>query len=145
MGRMQKNKGKVFERKIATALRRRFPAMTVRRSLQAHKPYEPDVVVEGVPIWWECSDTREPNPPKKMKQAERDVEKARAKGFDYLIPVVVWHSLAKRRVWVSIRLHSLMRVIGEDSLGLDNNPLLTLELGEFLDLPLVVLPLRSPR
>lgn len=117
MGMMQRRKGRSFEQKIADIYRKKWPDFVVRRSLQAHRPYEPDVVVEGVvgrhKLWTECNDAAKPNPLVKLIQAERDIEKAVSAGmyFPYL-PIVVWHRLQSREVNVTMRMSSLWRFTG---------------------------------
>jgi hypothetical protein len=111
MSRMQREKGKRFERRIADDLRRALPSATIRRSLQAHRAYEPDVVIEGdAPelvkrLWLELTDGRAPQPLEKLAQAERD---AQGKGR---LEVVVWHRLGERSVWASMRFETLAMLL----------------------------------
>lgn len=107
--------GHGFERLIARAYRAKWPDATVRRALQAHSAYEPDVVVEGLSLWTECSCGSSVSPLKKLAQAERDVERCmeRAPGT-VLYPVVVWRNKGERTVWVTMRLWVLDgSVLGE--------------------------------
>lgn len=114
MSLMQRTKGKVFERSIATHLRRAFPLATIRRSIQSHRAYEPDVCVDGnAPdlarrLWLECHDARDPAPLEKLAQAERDCRRAAM----WRIPVVVWHRYRERRVQATLRLDALMVLTG---------------------------------
>lgn len=101
---MQRVKGKVFERRIATLLREAFPRATVRRAQQSAGAREPDVVVEGdccpalASLWIECQDAREPTPSAKLAQATRDVLN-RDPGR---VPVAVTHRTGGRFVYVTM-------------------------------------------
>jgi hypothetical protein len=105
MSLMQRTKGKVWERAIATRLRRAFPLAIVRRAIQSHRAYEPDVVIEGnAPnlvrrLWLECQDARKPDPDAKLAQAERDCRAAAM----WRIQVVVWHRYRERCVQATLR------------------------------------------
>ena len=86
MGKLSRTKGRSFEQDIATLYRERWSEATVRRSLQAHQPYEPDVVIEHPDqvvvsaIWSECQHAAKPTPLLKLAQAERDIKIAVSKG-----------------------------------------------------------------
>jgi hypothetical protein len=116
MPMMQRRKGKVFEREIASTLRAVFPLATVHRSSQADRAYHPDVVVDGnAPLlarclWLELQDARAPTPLDKLAQAERDCERLSQTLFR--IPVVVWHKYRERSVQATLRLDALMVLTG---------------------------------
>jgi hypothetical protein len=115
MSLMSREKGKRFERRIADDLRRALPQATIRRSLQAHRAYEPDVVIEGdAPtlakrLWLELTDSRAPAPLDKLAQAERD---AQGKGC---LEVVVWHRLGERSVQATMRLGTALALFLPDA------------------------------
>jgi hypothetical protein len=110
---MQRRKGKVFEREIASTLRAVFPLATVHRSSQADRAYHPDVVIEGnAPmlakrLWLELQDARKPAPLDKLAQAERDCSE-----WGLRIPVVVWHRYRERSLNVTLRLDALNLLAG---------------------------------
>ena len=111
MGKMQRDKGKRFERQIARKLRESFPkyAEVIRRSIQSRQAEESDVT--GLPGFWiECQDAANPTPLKKLKQAERDVQVADL--VDELIPVAVTHKSRAKDIFVTLRLHHLHYIFG---------------------------------
>lgn len=151
MGLMQREKGKAFERKIAAELRKHWPEATVRRSSQAERAYQSDVFIEGGPalldrLWLECEDARNPDPRKKLAQADRDVARLKnhavaatpttddvrkaSAGFG-AIPVVIWHRLRERAIWVTLRLGTLLAMI-DHSLNSMNEVPVTMRLEDFL-------------
>lgn len=141
MGLMQRNKGKVFERKIATALREWWPDVVVRRASQADRAYQSDVYVTGGPvalerIWWECQDARTPTPIAKLEQAERDIALASVHELgSERLPVVVWHKLGAHDVNVTTRLWVVDEVRGVNVLSGDcaiDQAVVTISLDEFL-------------
>jgi hypothetical protein len=115
MGALQRTKGHNFERDIAALYRRRWPTATVRRSLQSHAAFEPDVVIEGdVPdvvarLWTECQCSNNPTPLVKLEQAERDC----AKSTETLYPVVVWRKSGSRTTYATCRLDTLVELFGD--------------------------------
>lgn len=117
MGRMQREKGKIFERSIATRLRAAFPGALVRRSSQADRAHASDVVVEPPApsvigrVWWECHDAASPRPLDKLAQAERDTHHMNA------LPVVVWHRKGARSTRATLRFGTLLELVGESRLG----------------------------
>jgi len=108
MGAMQRRKGHDFERDIARRLRARWPHLTVRRSQQGDKAYEPDVVVEGVPLWLECQCAAKPAPLAKLEQAERDVERFAERPH----PIVVWRKSGERTTRVTMATGTLLETCG---------------------------------
>lgn len=115
MSKLSRTKGGAFERKIARELREAMPRATVRRSQQAHRAYEPDVVIEGnAPsiarrLWLELTDSRAPSPLDKLGQAERDTMTL---AEDDAMPLVVWHRTGAKSVQVTARLGVLCEVLG---------------------------------
>jgi hypothetical protein len=135
MGRLSSLKGKQFERKIANVLRAQWPGIEVRRSSQADRAVNSDVYITNAPIkleriWWECEDSRTPNPAKKLEQAERDIASLPGPQRDRL-PVVVWHRIGERHSSATMPLAVLDILRGKESV-LRNEPV-TMELGAFLD------------
>lgn len=123
MSKLSRTKGGAFERKIARELREAMPRATVRRSQQAHRAYEPDVVIEGnapsiaLRLWLELTDSRAPSPLDKLAQAERD-----AAGYVWPpgpLPIVVWHRTGARAVQVTARLGTLCEVLGGEPTMVD--------------------------
>jgi hypothetical protein len=117
MGLMQRRKGRAFEQSVATRLRAAFPGAVVRRTSQADGAYASDVVVEPPApsvigrVWWECHDAASPRPLDKLAQAERDT-----RHLDVL-PVVVWHRRGARMTRVTLRLGTLLKLVGDDGFG----------------------------
>jgi Holliday junction resolvase len=146
MGKMQREKGKAFERKIAADLRSRWPTAVIRRASQAERADNPDVFCESGPtvlrrLWLELQDARKPNPLGKLEQAERDVlcwatQRDRgAREFEgYRFPAVVWHKLAERTVWVTTRLWILDRLRGTSGACTLPESVVTLDWPTFLDM-----------
>ncbi len=115
MGLMQRRKGRAYEQLIARELRAAFPAAEVRRSSQADRAANSDVVVTGTPVlerlWLELQDAREPTPVAKLAQAERDIAAGLRAGrattattAAVRLPVVIWHRLGARSHHVTTRL-----------------------------------------
>lgn len=144
MGLMQRTKGKVFERAIAAQVRERWPGVIVRRASQAERADNPDVFAEGHSVldrlWLELQDAKAPTPIAKLEQAERDVEAfhgKRVSGSPRRVPVVVWHKLASRTIWVTARLWVINNLAGWVSgpkASAVGRQVVTLELDDFLDL-----------
>jgi hypothetical protein len=124
VGKHSRTKGRAFEQLVANQYRERWPEATVRRSLQAHRPYEPDVVVEhpagGSPsrLWTECQHADAPQPLLKLAQAERDILAAEKAGRGepvpgcLWLPVVVWRKSGSSTVYATCRLGVLMCLTG---------------------------------
>lgn len=134
MGKMQRQKGKVFERKIAARFRETWPDTIVRRASQAERAHNPDVFIENGPmllqsLWLELQDARQPTPLDKLEQAERDVD-AKRDGRPRA-PVVIWHRLAERTIWVTLRASVLDALRGNPWGDFDRTPL-TLDLDDFI-------------
>lgn len=145
MSKMQRTKGKRFEQQIAARLRAEWPTTVVRRASQAERADNPDVFVEGGPrvleqLWLELQDARAPTPLSKLEQAERDTYNwaatrsgaMRGLSHEYRLPVVVWHKLAERTVWVTTRLQVVDYLRGFE--GPRHSTVVTLEWSAFVDL-----------
>lgn len=134
VARLSVNKGKAFERKIAIAFREVFPEADVHRSSQADRARDSDIVIEGdLPwfvkrLWIEAEDSEKPSPESKMTQAARDV------GSRERDPVVIWHRKHERAIWVTCRLELLLRLSVALPMRDQEDPLVTLELVDFLTL-----------
>lgn len=111
-GAHSRTKGHTFERLVADAYRKAWPTAQVRRSLQAHQPFEPDVVVEGLEaahpaqlLWTECQHADAPTPNGKLAQAERDLAAlSLPPGHRRRLPVVVWRKSGSKTVNMTTRM-----------------------------------------
>lgn len=143
MSGMSTNKGKIYERAIARMLRAAWPGADVRRTSQADRAGNSDVIATGAPalerLWLELNDARDPRPLAKLQQAERDIEAAATPGrvgAALRWPVVIWHRLGERshqvttRLWVLDELRSRMGAIGDYS----DRAVVTLDLDAFIEL-----------
>lgn len=116
MSRLSRVKGRTYEQRIARELRAAMPDATVRRSQQAHRAYEPDLVIEGdAPaiarrLWLELTDSRAPSPLDKLAQAERDT--AGHTRPPCPLCLVVWHRTGAKSIQVTARLGVLCEVLG---------------------------------
>lgn len=132
MGLKSRIKGKTFERKIARALRERWPDALVRRSSQAERAYNADVFVEGGPpllsqLWLELHDAKNPIVRKKLEQAERDV---RVSGRSQA-PIVIWHKLGERSIQVTMRSWAFAFLVYDESHP-DSQFVVTTDFGSFV-------------
>jgi hypothetical protein len=138
MGLMQREKGKRFERGIASEIRERWPDAVVRRASQAERADNPDVFVEGGPpalrcLWLELQDAKSPTPAAKLEQAIRDVtawqdRRGLSSSRSWARwPVVVWHRLGERTTWASLPLWVLRMLTGMER-GIGDDLVVTLEL-----------------
>lgn len=143
MGRMQREKGKRFERDIAARLREFWPDAVIRRASQAERADNPDVFVEGGPpvlarLWLELQDARRPTPEVKLEQAEDDAcgwlaRRPFSPSAQQRYPVVVWHELGARSVHVSTRMWVLGALVyGIADVG--SMVMVTLGLDDFLEI-----------
>lgn len=128
MGKHSRDKGINFEQLIATAYRERWPGVTVRRSEQAHRPFEPDVVVDHHPfgsrLWTECQHADDPTPLRKLAQAERDIGAAMERqgagpdltaiAANHLYPIVVWRQSCSRVINMTTRMWVIERISGKN-------------------------------
>jgi hypothetical protein len=114
-GALSRRKGATFERKIVKLIEEAFPGSRCGRANQSHLAYLSDVHVKEGPIllksfWFECTDSANPDPAKKMRQAAND---CRADDPNlHRVPVVVWHKKGRRVINVTMRLNDYMRLHG---------------------------------
>lgn len=134
MSAMQRTKGASFERYVARVLRAKWPSVEVHRGQQGNGAWHSDVYIAGekappllTRVWWELQDSAHPTPRLKLMQAEND---CRPESF----PVVVWHKLRERAIYVTLRLETLLAISGIEPGPLYGQELVWLELSEFLDL-----------
>lgn len=144
MGRMQREKGKRFERRIANVFRERWPGVEFRRSSQAERAHNSDVFAVGNPflerMWFELQDARAPRPEAKLAQAELDIMFQPVDKQDRW-PVVVWHKLGAKVEHVTTRLWVLDDLRTEaDAARAGSDAIVTMELATFLDLAKGALP-----
>ena len=114
----QREKGKVFERKIAAVLRTRWPGAIVRRASQAERAHNPDVFIERGPrilerMWLELQDSAQATPAVKLSQATRDVERdpRTYPPGQHRLPVAITHRLGSRTVEATLNLGDLMDIV----------------------------------
>lgn len=141
MGKMQREKGKRFERQIAAELRAIWPDAVVRRASQAERADNPDVFVEGGPpllgrLWLELQDAAQPTPALKLAQADGDRREWERKRPDApgRLPVVVWHKLGSRVINVSLRLWALDEIRQARPACAGCSPTVTMDLHSFVQL-----------
>jgi hypothetical protein len=84
----------------------------VRRSDQGRGALEPDLVIQGCPLWLELRDGREPMHYAKLAQAERDVEQTGSS----LRPVAVVHRTGAKDIQAWMRAETLLYLLGFDDL-----------------------------
>lgn len=111
-GKKSRRKGGVFERKVAKIVRATFPGVEIRRSTQSERAYNSDIFVDNGPelfkrIWWECNSSRNPQPAKKLEQAERDVKAFYEREGKTRLPVVIWHRIHSPYIHVRITVETL--------------------------------------
>lgn len=113
MGSRSVTRGKHYERWIAARWRKLWPDAIVRRSSQAERADNADLIVEGGPpalssLWLELNDASQPAPLTKLAQAERDVVAWWApRRTEQRLPIVIWHRIGGRRHQATMRLHVL--------------------------------------
>lgn len=140
--KLSRTKGRAYEQLIARKLRATFPGADVCRSSQADRAANSDVVVTGSPLlerlWLELHDARQPDPRRKLEQAERDiVDSHRPQGAGFRLPVVIWHRIHERthqvttRMWVLDELRGVWRST-EGLAGCDS--VVTLDLEDFVEI-----------
>ena len=139
MGRKSKIKGKVYERKVASILRERFPELAedIRRSIQSRGAEESDVA--GLPhLWIECQDAQQPTPLSKLEQAEHDY--GVCEGLEGLNCIAVTHKLLARTHQVTMRSYTYLKLVtGREEAAKSVNTkvlfsIVTVDLADFLDI-----------
>lgn len=107
MGKISRTKGKVFERRWAQIVRDAFPELAhqIKRSIQSRGVEREGCDVAGFPkVWFECNHEIDPNPRKKLEQAERDRPDAT------FLPVAVVLRNRSRSITVFLRLEHLVQI-----------------------------------
>lgn len=117
MGLRSRVKGKTFEREVRDHIQRAFAhldSLTIRRSSQAERAYESDLIIEGpnIPhhlttLWVECEHANKPNPIKKYAQAIRDCELYVIRMQRPRVPIVCWRGTGERTVRLTTTLFNL--------------------------------------
>ena len=152
LGRRSRRKGPAFELVVrdhileALVSRNTTDGLTIRRSSQAERAWDADLIIEGPPpvpqwlldIWVECEHANDPNPAAKMVQAKRDAGAATLRLKRQRTPVVVWRRTGERTIWLSTELQFMLELLhaGNDLPpvpGHGTGLLVTCRLGEFLD------------
>lgn len=86
MGKLQRSKGKIFERWSAQKQREYFPECLITRGQQANGASHADNT--GIPgLWTECQDSKQPTPLAKLQQAIEDA----SKHAPDCVPIAVFH------------------------------------------------------
>lgn len=151
LGRRSRNKGKKFELVArdhmleAWISRPTTASLVIRRSSQAERAYEADLIIEGPPqvprflvdLWVECQHANMPDPASKLAQAKRDAGLASVRTHRVRTPVVVWRRTGERSLWLSTEYHYLCELLGHgqaESYASSAELLVTCPLGIFLDL-----------
>lgn len=125
LGRRSRNKGKAFELVVRDQIRASLPHvtnLTVRRSLQAERAWDADLIVEGdsnlpawlLSLWLECEHANDPDPRVKLEQARRDVARFTARMGRSRLPLVVWRKTRARSVYASTDVTTLFTLTGRD-------------------------------
>lgn len=117
MGLRSRVKGKSFEREVRDHIWgafRHLDCLTIRRSSQAERAYESDLIIEGpnVPyhlasLWVECEHANRPNPVRKWAQAIRDCEAYVTRMQRPRVPIICWRATGERTVWLTTTLYNL--------------------------------------
>jgi len=101
MGALSRTKGKAFERQVAKDIRAvlGLDHVAVRRGLQSRGGggEVPDVIVEGLPIHWECKHGDSASPESALQQAARDVE---TRGVREVVVAVIRPNGGPTRAWL---------------------------------------------
>ena len=140
MGLRSRRKGCEAELVVRDRFLAAFPMLqqlTVRRSSQAERAFESDLIIEGpnVPdwltrLWVECEHANVPDPAKKYAQAQRDADINRIRMGRDRTPIVCWRKTASRTIWLSTGLLHLTSLLGFAQAP--SNVLVTIELDEVL-------------
>lgn len=101
MGALSRTKGKAFERQVAKDIRAalNLDHVAVRRGLQSRGGggEVPDVIVEGLPVHFECKHGDSASPESALQQATRDVAVRHAAE---LVVAVIRPNGGPTRAWV---------------------------------------------
>jgi hypothetical protein len=131
MSKLSRTKGRAFEQLIVRTLTQALPGTVWHRSSQADRAWDADVVCESGNaiarrLWLELCHAKHVDVRDKLEQGERDI------GWAQRLPVVVWRKSGAKHVNVTMRLGTLMTIELERTCV--NRQLVTMELGEFLEL-----------
>ena len=97
-----------------------FPQYTIRRSSQAERAYEADLIIEGPDcpawlsaLWFECEHANQVDAMKKLEQGERDALEfyERMKRDRYVVACT--RETGRRVINATLRLGTLLVVIGD--------------------------------
>lgn len=140
MGLKSRRKGKAFERAIAAEMRKFWPEALIRRASQGERADNSDVFVEYGPeflrtLWLELEDAIDPNPHKKLAQAEEDVARvSKIVGSPTRYPIVIWHKIRARTIFVAMRAKIFDYLRGHPQLPsvVTSDLMVTIELPDFL-------------
>jgi hypothetical protein len=147
MGARSRRKGCAAELVVRDRIRAAFPQlpmMTVRRSSQAERAYESDLIIEGpgVPswilkLWTECEHANNPDPVIKYAQAVRDAERWEKRMQTFRTPIVCWRKTGSRTIWLSTSMANLNHLLysqftergaGEVAMAIADKLLVTVDL-----------------
>lgn len=143
LGRRSRNKGKSFELvirdRVILAFGAQLPNLIVRRSSQAERAHEADLIIEGpgVPtslslLWVECEHAKAPDPRAKWAQACRDSAIFTKKMAIVRHPVVCWRKNGERTLWATASLDSLSSILGNTLPSNGETMLVTARLDDLL-------------
>jgi hypothetical protein len=146
----QRIKGRAFEQLIVRTLTKALPGTVWHRSSQADRAWDADVVCESgnaiaQRLWLELCHAKHVDVRDKLEQGERDAAKsdrAMTANADVpsRLPAVVWRKSGAKHVNVTMRLATLIQIAHrlpghyEPVATRGNGVLVTMELGEFLEL-----------
>lgn len=155
MGLRSRTKGKVFETTVRHAFERLgavLPELVVRRSSQAERAHEADLIIEGpgVPdwlsgLWVECQHANNTDPAAKYEQAVHDSQIYVRKMARWRTPMVCWRKTATRTIWATAGLADLVALTGGDLNGSPEFPGGRMLVTAPLDEVLAALAARCPR
>ncbi len=124
-GRRSRVKGKEFERAVAEQLcmvlfcSRFEGTLVIRRSSQAERAYEADLIIEAqhapswlLDMWVECENAKVPQTASKMEQSIRDAANATLRTGRQRTPVVIWREAGTRTFWFTTHHSWLDELLG---------------------------------
>jgi hypothetical protein len=143
LGRRSRRKGKSFELvvrdRILLAFREKCPGLIIRRSSQAERAHEADLIIEGPGcparlsmLWVECEHAKAPDPRVKWAQACRDSAEYTRKMAVERYPLVCWRKNGERTLWATAALDSLSMILNNRLPYAGGSLLVTLRLDDLL-------------
>jgi hypothetical protein len=119
MGLKSRRKGKSFELVVRSRVQDYFPTITVRRSSQAERAYEADLILEGPTcppwlsqLWIECEHANQVNALAKLEQGEHDAfEWAKRMGTNSRLPIACTRETGRRVINATTRLVTLTQLV----------------------------------